>query len=54
MTFLKLVINLWRICQNPTSYDKGIICHLSVNPGKRVAVTEWHTAQKITGTECEK
>lgn len=52
MTFFKLVINLWRTCQNPTAYDKGIIRHLSVNPKERAAVKKWHIAQEITRTEC--
>lgn len=53
MIFLKQVFNLWRIRQNPSVYDKGVLLHLSVNPKDRREVKEWHEAKIITGTECD-
>jgi len=49
MTFIKQILNLWRICRQPHN-----IRHLSVNPKSRAADKEWHIGRKITGMETER
>tara|TARA_R110002072_G_scaffold100778_9_gene222046 strand:+ start:299 stop:472 length:174 start_codon:yes stop_codon:yes gene_type:complete len=54
MTFLKQVINLWRIRHSNDPADKWVLTRLKVDPDQRDSVRAFHdgrVATIITGTE---